>query len=143
MKNRKVIIAISIFLLSIILAFISGKFLVSTNSSKIINITSVSAQEFKKEIDDKGVVILDIRTAEEFNKGKIAGAINIDFYKSDFQNNLEKLDKNSSYKIYCNSGNRSSKALEMMRQLGFTDVTELSGGIKAWISNNYSVCVDC
>ncbi|MCK6599511.1 MAG: rhodanese-like domain-containing protein, partial [Bdellovibrionaceae bacterium] len=60
-------------------------------------------------------VILDVRTPDEYLSGHIKGAINIDFYASDFQNQLGKLDKEKDYKVYCRSGNRSSKAVNMMK----------------------------
>lgn len=113
------------------------------NKPKVKSFSSVSAEQFKSEVEDKEAIILDIRTPEEFAKGRIARSTNIDYYKSDFKEKLDNLDKDLPYKIYCNSGNRSSKTLEIMKDLGFWDVTELAGGIQAWMSNNYSTCTNC
>jgi len=80
------------------------------------------------------LVVLDIRTAEEFASGHLAGAINIDYYGSDFEAQLARLDLDVPYVMYCNSGNRSSNALPLMDAMGFTEVYELDGGIQAWYS---------
>jgi rhodanese-related sulfurtransferase len=80
------------------------------------------------------LVILDIRTPEEFAAGRIAGAINIDYYASDFEAQLSELDLDVPYIMYCNSGNRSGNALPLMDSIGFTEVYELDGGIQAWFN---------
>ena len=80
----------------------------------------------------EGLVILDIRTPEEFAAGHIAGAINIDYYADDFEQRLGVLDFDVPYVMYCNSGNRSSNTLPLMDSIGFSEVYELEGGIQAW-----------
>lgn len=127
----------------VVCAFLLGVFIQSVLGPKPPRLISVSAEEFKEEMEQKNAVILDIRTPEEYNQGRIAGAVNIDYYKDDFRAKLNKLDKDKPYKIYCNSGNRSSKTMVLMQEMGFTNVTELSGGIQAWASNNFSTCVNC
>jgi len=79
-----------------------------------------------------GLVILDIRTPEEYIAGHIAGAVNIDYYEPDFADRLRELDPTVPYVMYCNSGNRSANALPLMDQIGFKQVYELEGGIVAW-----------
>ena len=78
------------------------------------------------------LVILDIRTPEEFAAGHLAGAINVDYYASDFEDQLSELNLDVPYVMYCNSGNRSSNALPLMDSLGFAEVYEMDGGIQAW-----------
>lgn len=77
-------------------------------------------------------VIIDVRTPEEFAEGYIENAINIDFYAETFRDELNKLDKDKTYFIYCRSGNRSGSALAIMAELNFREVYNLSGGITAW-----------
>ena len=77
-------------------------------------------------------VILDVRTPEEFAEGYIENAINIDFYAETFRNDINQLDKNKTYLIYCRSGRRSADALGIMAELGFTEVYNLLGGIIDW-----------
>ena len=76
--------------------------------------------------------VLDVRTAEEFGQGHLAGAANIDFYGADFRAQLEKLDTTRPTFVYCHSGNRSGQAVQVMADLGFTQVYDLDGGIAAW-----------
>ncbi len=76
--------------------------------------------------------IIDVRTPEEFGEGHIENAINIDFYSETFRDELDNLDKNKTYLIYCRSGGRSGKALTMMDELNFEEVYNISGGVVAW-----------
>lgn len=89
---------------------------------------TISSNDFQ---ESEGIII-DVRTPEEFREQRIANSINLDFYSDDFANQLNKLDKNQSYKIYCRSGNRSGQTLEIMRELGFTNVVNLDGGIQSY-----------
>jgi phage shock protein E len=76
--------------------------------------------------------LIDLRTAEEYAQGKIAGAVDIDFYAADFEQELSQLDRTKEYLIYCHTGNRSGQTLEIMKKLGFTNVDDIGGGIAAW-----------
>ena len=78
------------------------------------------------------LVVLDIRTPEEFAESHLAGAVNIDFYAADFRQQIEALDRDAPYVLYCRSGNRSSQARQLMADLGFTNVVDVDGGIVAW-----------
>ena len=77
-------------------------------------------------------IILDVRTPEEYSEAHIDNAENIDYSSSTFKEELEKRDKNNKYLIYCRSGHRSSNAVKVMIKLGFTDIHNLSGGIRKW-----------
>jgi rhodanese-related sulfurtransferase len=96
--------------------------------------TAVSAREARELIGSgrKDLVILDVRTPAEFSGGHIAGAVNIDVKADDFLARTSKMRKIVRYLVYCRSGTRSAKALELMSANGFTDLTELSGGVMAW-----------
>ncbi len=83
--------------------------------------------------DNPNFVILDVRTPEEYQSGHIDGAINVDFYAPDFPQQLDKLDKNKVYVLYCRSGNRSGRTVPLMKQLGFREVYEIQGGISNWL----------
>jgi rhodanese-related sulfurtransferase len=76
--------------------------------------------------------ILDVRTSEEFREGHLKGADNIDFYLPDFRECIEKKDRSSRYLVYCRKGVRGHKTMELMRQCGFLDVTNISGGFENW-----------
>ncbi len=79
-----------------------------------------------------GLVVLDVRTADEFAEGHLDGAVQVDFYDADFADQLATLDRNVPYLVYCHSGNRSGQTLPIMQQLGFSSVVDISGGIVAW-----------
>ena len=82
---------------------------------------------------DETAVILDVRTEAEFSEGIIAKAINIDIQREQgFVTEIEALDKNKNYYVYCRSGMRSAKACEIMNQLGFENAYNLIGGIIEW-----------
>ena len=82
---------------------------------------------------DENAVILDVRTEAEFSEGIIANAINIDIQRGqDFVTEIEALDKNKNYYVYCRSGMRSAKACDIMNQLGFENTYNLIGGIIEW-----------
>lgn len=97
------------------------------------NQANLNVQEVNTLLDtDKEVVLIDVRTPEEYKQGHIEGSDLINFYGSDFQNEIAKLDKGKEYVIYCRSGGRSGKAVNMMQQMGFEKVHNMSGGILAW-----------
>jgi len=87
--------------------------------------------------DNPDFVIIDVRTPEEFSEGYIEGAINIDFYSETFQDELNILDKDKSYLIYCRSGGRSGSALAIMEELNFREVYNMTGGIIQWQAEGF------
>lgn len=91
-----------------------------------------AAALIEKHRGDDRFAIIDVRTAEEFEEGHIAGAKNIDYYKNIFRESITKLNPTYTYLVYCRSGNRSSSALKIMKELGFLNVWNLKGGIKGW-----------
>lgn len=95
--------------------------------------TSLSPQQFNQELLNGDYMLLDIRTLEEYNAGHLTNARQIDYYQTQsFSQYLNTLDKNAKYLIYCRSGSRTSNALALMKQKGFTQVWDLSGGFNAW-----------
>lgn len=91
-----------------------------------------AAQLIQHNASNQNFVIIDVRTAEEFNAGHLADSSMIDFYKKDFVNQLEKLDKDKAYLLYCRTGRRSANALAMMKKLGFKEAYNMKGGITQW-----------
>ncbi len=107
----------------------------SVADSKPKNFSAISPQTFKKLYETGEFTAIDVRTPEEISQGKvIKDALEIDFYAADFQERLEKLDKNKKYLINCRSGSRSGEAIKLMKDMGFKEVYDLSGGIIAWRS---------
>jgi phage shock protein E len=106
----------------------------SAPASVAAGITLVSVDDAAATIaaapDD--LVILDVRTPEEFNEGHIDGAVMIDFYRDDFSAQLAELDPDVRYVLYCRSGNRSGQTTAIMEELGFQSVQDVDGGSLAW-----------
>jgi len=102
----------------------------------------ISASEAYSLVQDHmmspSFVIIDVRTADEYNAEHLDGAINIDFYASDFEARLDMLDKSKVYLLYCRSSNRSGQAMDTMEDLGFVEVYNMTGGIQAWKDAGYS-----
>ena len=70
------------------------------------------------------VVIVDLRSAEEFKKGHLEGAVNYDFSSGTFSKEISGLDHNSQYQLY-GSKDQSKMASAAMRNAGFPSVTDL------------------
>jgi rhodanese-related sulfurtransferase len=84
-------------------------------------------------LNDEHGIIIDVRTEDEFESGKIPGALNIDIYKGQgFIYRVEELDKAKNFYVYCAAGVRSANACGVMQQLGFENVYNLVGGFSNW-----------
>ena len=84
-------------------------------------------------------IILDLRTPREFKSGHIGKAILLDYYSKTFTDELKRLDKSKIYLIYCRSGNRSGKTLDLVKKMGFSHVYNMDQGIKGWRSKGFPV----
>ena len=73
-----------------------------------------------------GAQLLDVRTAEEFDSGHFAGAINLDV-EDIIAGKLPEAAKHTQLYVYCRSGNRSAQAVSLLKQAGFTNITDLGG----------------
>ncbi len=93
----------------------------------------VSTSTTELLVGDKNAVILDVRSPEEFNSGKIPSSINIDIYKGQgFIYLVDELDKAKNFYVYCRSGARSGQACSVMNQMGIQNAYNLLGGIMEW-----------
>jgi rhodanese-related sulfurtransferase len=100
--------------------------------SKPKNYIDLGAEDFHKAMKEKDAVILDVRTAGEFQSGKFKGARNIDIMSPSFTTQVQNLPKDKKYYVYCRSGNRSGQACELMADMGFESTFNLAGGIMRW-----------
>lgn len=115
------------------MSFFSSFYTTSAQSSDAISV--LNKTQFEQAIQDKGVVLIDVRTPEEFAQGAIEGAKNIDFFnQQNFIKQISSLDKSEPVYVYCRSGNRSMKAARQLVSLGFEKVYDLAGGYMAWAS---------
>lgn len=93
----------------------------------------VSTTEFSKQITQKNVQILDVRTAQEYESGHIPNSLQANWNNpTEFKERIAALDKNDPVYIYCLAGTRSSAAQKFLLENGFKEVVNLKGGINAW-----------
>ena len=89
------------------------------------------AQELLKSTPE--MVVLDLRTADEFEMFYIVDAVNLDCESAFFERRIKRLDRDIPYLIHCHSGGRSIKALEQFKKHGFTNITHMDGGLREWM----------
>ena len=79
------------------------------------------------EEQKKGATVIDVRVAEQYNEGHIKDAINIplETIEKDLESKVTK--KDAKIILYCNTGNRSGQALEKLKKLGYTNVSNAQG----------------
>lgn len=98
-----------------------------------IHLTPQEAQDLiQTNRTNANFVILDVRTPREFSEGHLANAININFYADTFRQEMNQLDREKTYLIYCRRGVRSDRTLQMMQEMGFQQVYNLLGGTTRW-----------
>lgn len=115
----------------LILSIVSTIFVGCTNPTSAQN--NLDASKFQEGFSKENTIILDVRTKDEFNEGHIENAQNIDYYSDNFETEVNKLDKSKTVYVYCRSGGRSGKAMNILVKNGFT-VFNLNGGMMAWNS---------
>jgi rhodanese-related sulfurtransferase len=81
---------------------------------------------------DPNAQVIDVRTPEEFNRGHLKGAININYQGSEFTAEIAKLDKKKPTYVYCQSGGRSAEACNYMSNQDFANIFDMDGGYSAW-----------
>lgn len=106
--------------------FASALFLTGCSSSG--GATNIGASDFISKTAEPGVVIVDVRTPEEFAAGHLQGALNLDVSASTFDSQIATLDKDVVYAVYCRSGNRSTIAVGKMSDAGFTNLFNFNQG---------------
>jgi len=111
-----------------VIAAVFASALVLNGCSSISAVTDLGAADFVAQAQAAGVVIIDVRTAGEFNEGHIANAINIDVESMRFDAEIAALDKDVTYALYCRSGNRSSIAAGNLADAGFTSILNAQVG---------------
>lgn len=101
---------------------------------------NVSSEDFKKGITTKNVVVIDLRTPEEITKkGKIAKAVEINWFDKLSEEVIKKLDKSKTYYVYCAGGGRSGECSELMVANGFKNVVNLEKGFDDWKKKGFEV----
>ena len=113
-------------------------------SCNCTNWTDLTPDEFEKAYIADGTVTIDVRTADEFAQGHLYHAVNIDWQKDGFMDEIkENFNTNLTLAIYCRSGKRSAAAAQALSDAGYK-VLNLTGGYTAWteagkMTNSYQV----
>ncbi len=115
-------------LLSLLLALT----VVSCEETAATGYENLDNKTFITRMQEPGIVLLDVRTEDEYVRGHIPNAINMDFYNPNFKTDIKKLDKDKSYLIYCAAGGRSKKTSRLLRDNGFNKVYNLQQGFNNW-----------
>lgn len=101
-------------------------------SKKSKSYEDIPSGTFLDLMQQPDAIIIDVRSSGEFAGGKIRGARNIDIMSSSFASQVKNLPKDKTYLLYCRSGNRSGQACQIMADMGFNNLKNLSGGIMRW-----------
>jgi rhodanese-related sulfurtransferase len=137
-----------ILIVLIVAAFFAGQLFTSLLykdtkthlSEKQQTFTHLAPEQFNAELSTGEYILLDVRTSDEYAAGHIKDAKQIDYYQTkQFSNYLDTLDRNNKYLIYCRTGVRSGKTLNIMQEKGFKDVSDMTGGYNAWVADNFPV----
>lgn len=105
----------------------------STNEISVYNL------EIALKQISNNIILLDVRTENEFHEGHIKGAINYNYLEESFKQKTALLDKSKTYYVYCFSGGRSSQAITDMQSMGFSNVFDVKGGIRAWTQASFDI----
>lgn len=108
-----------------------------THAQQVVQVTSVEAA--KIIASDPKMLILDVRTGDEFKDGHIKNAINIDIKRPDALDKIGKLNHNAKYLVHCRTNHRSKIAVDHMMQSGFKTVTQMSDGFAGWSQNELPI----
>lgn len=100
-------------------------------SSLSVNAQKMEAKDLAEKIS-KQPLLIDVRTADEYAHGTILGAMNLDVHSENFMRTVQDIPKNKEIIVFCQSGERSNEAFEMLRSFGFEKVSQLIGGYDSW-----------
>jgi thioredoxin len=125
-------IIVTLLLISVFATNCKGKNETTTSitAQSISSFESLDPKSFVDKIQSSdNVQIIDVRTASEFAEQHLENATNVDFNNASFDTEIAKRDKSKPTFVYCLSGGRSASAVSKMKDLGFTEIYEMEGGI--------------
>jgi phage shock protein E len=99
--------------------------------------TNISAEDLNK-LEDGNYVLVDVRTANEYQQGYIPGAVNLPLQA--LPERLPQLkDKEQKLVVYCRSGRRAAKAINYMHEQGYKNIVHLEGDYLKWVEQGRPV----
>lgn len=107
-----------------------------------VNESEISATQTHDKLgNDNKVVLMDVRTQEEYDEYHLSDAVlmPLQTLEQDLSGN-NSLNKNDEIIVYCRSGKRSMEAYNILKKLGYTNVKSMTGGINQWSALGYNTC---
>lgn len=117
--------------LLVILVAILVSPLYAATDEPVKNIKTEEAAKLIRE-GKQNLLIVDVRTPEEFRSGHIANARNVDFFGSRFEQSITEIPKDQPVMVYCRSGRRSAEAAKELVKTGHTRVLHMEDGLAGW-----------
>ncbi len=105
--------------------------------SEQVTYTDVTVEKAKEMIDQQAVVVLDVRTVEEYNSGHLPDSLLIPL--PELESRLDELNPADRILVYCRSGVRGAKAAGILNDNGFTHIYNMEGGIIEWQAHGFPV----
>jgi rhodanese-related sulfurtransferase len=137
MTKNKVVLCIAGIAGLIVFLFGSSIFgFFSPSGHKILDVDAASDLI---EASGKDLQILDVRSPEEFQSGRIQSAVNINVRDPDFAEQIFMFKQDMPILVYCRSGVRSESAASILVSKRFTQVYNMQGGLEAWMRAGYQV----
>ena len=107
--------------------------LILLTAVQVFSQTKVDNARFKELMLDSTAVILDVRTANEVQEGKIQGSLNVSYFANNFLSEVERMiPKDRMVLVYCAAGGRSAEACKLLKKAGYKHVYDLQTGYNGW-----------
>ena len=134
-------IILAVLLLNIILIASCQQTTTQKVSVPVPTITASDANNLiAKNIGNQNFVILDVRPGNDYTSRHIPGAVNINYESTNFTKDINKLIRKKQYLVYCATGVDGAAATQMMLDVGFNNVQNISGGYAAWVQAGFITC---
>ena len=104
-----------------------------------LQIKELTVADLKKISDQRQLYLIDVRERDEFQQGAIAHAIHLS--KGIIERDIGKYIPNFDAEIvvYCSGGFRSCLVADNLQKMGYSQVSSLQGGLRAWLEAGYSL----
>ena len=99
------------------------------------NYTSLDTDSAKEMLDDKNIVLIDVRNRDEYNAEHLRGAKNIPLDQLDKR--LGKLPRDKDIVVYCEKGGKSIRAIRKLEVAGFSQLHHMHEGLRGWKKAGY------
>lgn len=145
MRNRSMVV--SLFVCAIFLLGLASQGFAEApkgpmdfvNAAKA-KITEVSAAQVKADLDaGKKIILLDVRSKEEFDAGHLPNAMHVSRGLLEFKIGRAIPDKNANIVLYCRTGARSAMATHVLNQMGYVNAKNMAGAFKEWGTAGYMI----